>query len=52
VSKGVEASRVETFGFGKTMPLKSCPDQKQRKEVIECLAPNRRVDVEIQGSPR
>jgi len=52
VSKGVEASRVETFGFGKTMPVKSCPDQKQRKEVIECLAPNRRVDVEIQGSPR
>jgi len=52
VSKGVEAGRVETFGFGKTMPVKSCPDQKSRKEVIECLAPNRRVVVEIQGSPR
>jgi OOP family OmpA-OmpF porin len=52
VSKGVEAGRVETFGFGKTMPVKSCPDEKKRKELIECLAPNRRVVVEIQGSPR
>ena len=52
VSKGVEANRVETFGFGKTMPVKSCPDQKNRKDLIECLSPNRRVVVEIQGSPR
>ena len=52
VSKGVDASKVETLGFGKTLPVKSCPDQKERKSVIECLAPNRRVVVEIQGTPR
>ena len=52
VSKGVDAAKVETFGFGKTTPLKSCPDQKNRSSVIECLAPNRRVEVEIQGTPR
>lgn len=52
VSKGVDAKSVETFGFGKTLPVKSCPDQKSRKDVIECLAPNRRVVVEIQGTPR
>ncbi|HYR34050.1 MAG TPA: OmpA family protein [Burkholderiales bacterium] len=52
VSKGVDASQVETFGFGKTMPEKSCPDQKDRAAVIACLAPNRRVVVEIQGTPR
>ena len=52
VSKGVDEKSVETFGFGKTLPVKSCPDQKQRKELIECLAPNRRVVVEIQGTPR
>jgi len=51
VSKGVDAKSVETFGFGKTLPVKSCPDQ-QRKDLIECLAPNRRVVVEIQGTPR
>jgi OmpA-OmpF porin, OOP family len=52
VSKGVDASKVETFGFGKTTPVKSCPDQKNRSSLIECLAPNRRVEVEIQGTPR
>jgi OOP family OmpA-OmpF porin len=52
VSKGVDAKSVETFGFGKTLPVKACPDQKQRKDLIECLAPNRRVVVEIQGTPR
>ena len=52
VSKGIDARGVETFGFGKTLPVKSCPDQKDRKSLIECLAPNRRVVVEIQGTPR
>jgi OOP family OmpA-OmpF porin len=52
ISKGVDATKVETFGFGKTTPVKSCPDQKDRSSLIECLAPNRRVEVEIQGTPR
>lgn len=52
VSKGVDASKIETYGFGKTLPVKSCPDQKNRKALIECLAPNRRVEVEIQGGPQ
>jgi len=52
VSKGVDASGIETLGFGKTLPVKSCPDQKDRKSLIECLAPNRRVVVEVQGMPR
>ena len=52
VSRGVDAAKVETFGFGKTTPVKSCPDQKDRRALIECLAPNRRVEVDIQGTPR
>jgi OOP family OmpA-OmpF porin len=52
ISKGVDAGKVETLGFGKTLPTKSCPDQKDRKGLIECLAPNRRVVVEVQGTPR
>ena len=52
VSKGVSNDSVEIFGFGKTLPSKACPDQKDRKALIECLAPNRRVVVEIQGTPR
>ena len=52
VSKGADAAQVETLGFGKTTPVKSCPDQKDRSAMISCLAPNRRVVVEIQGTPR
>jgi OmpA-OmpF porin, OOP family len=52
VSKGVDAAKVETLGFGKTLPIKACPDQKERKGLIECLSPNRRVVVEVQGTPR
>ena len=52
VSKGVDAAKVETLGFGKTLPVKACPDQKNRKGLIECLSPNRRVVVEVQGTPR
>src|SRR6266850_1463081 len=52
VSMGFDASKIETYGYGKTMPVKSCPDQKNRKAVIECLTPNRRVDIEVQGTRR
>lgn len=55
VSKGFDASRMDTIGFGKTNPVKSCPGQltlKTRKALIECLAPNRRVVVEVKGAPR
>jgi OOP family OmpA-OmpF porin len=52
VSKGVDQSKVETLGFGKTLPVKACPDQKDRQQLIECLSPNRRVVVEVQGTPR
>ncbi|HEV3007988.1 MAG TPA: OmpA family protein [Burkholderiales bacterium] len=52
VSKGVDQSKVETLGFGKTLPVKACPDQKDRKGLIACLADNRRVVVEVQGTPR
>lgn len=52
VSKGFDAGKIETLGSGKTLPVKSCPDQKDRKALIQCLEPNRRVVVEVKGTPR
>src|SRR5258706_9879791 len=52
VSKGADSAKVEVFGFGKTLPVKSCPDENKRAALIECLGPNRRVVVEVQGTPR
>ncbi|MCU0804639.1 MAG: OmpA family protein [Burkholderiales bacterium] len=58
VSKGADSSKIEAIGMGKTVPQKSCPDPskagpiKTFKELIECLAPNRRAVVEVQGTAR
>ncbi|MSQ72620.1 MAG: OmpA family protein [Betaproteobacteria bacterium] len=49
VSKGTPDGKIETIGMGKTVPAKSCPDTKNRAELIACLAPNRRVSVSIKG---
>lgn len=50
VSKGIPSNRIYTEGKGEKQPVKDCPRIKERKKLIECLAPNRRVEVEIVGS--
>jgi OOP family OmpA-OmpF porin len=50
VSRGVARDKIETLGMGKTQPIPGVVcDQKNRKELIACLAPNRRVEVEVKG---
>ncbi len=50
VSKGVARDKIETLGMGKTQPVPgvSCT-MTAMKELIACLAPNRRVEVEVKG---
>jgi len=50
--KGVPPSKIDTLGWGQIYPVKSCPDQKNRKALADCLAPNRRVTVEVSGMPK
>src|SRR5262245_21262091 len=50
VSKGVGASRVYTEGKGERQPVKDCKGDKKTKELIACLEPNRRVELEAVGS--
>ena len=52
VAQGADASKIQVFGYGKTIPVKSCRGLSQRKALIECLAPNRRVQIEVQGMLR
>ena len=46
VEKGVEESKIEIFSYGTTLPAKDCGAEKGRA-LIECLAPNRRVVLEV-----
>ncbi|MEW5889346.1 MAG: OmpA family protein [Pseudomonadota bacterium] len=54
VAKGVASDKIETMGAGKTQPVPGvkCADNLKRKDLIACLAPNRRVTIEVQGSAK
>ena len=52
VGKGADRAKIETIGMGKTVPAKFCPDIKNRKELIACLAPNRRAIISLKGPGR
>jgi OOP family OmpA-OmpF porin len=52
VSKGLQPAAVETLGVGKTMQIKGCAEVTKQKDLIDCLAPNRRVVIEIKGPGR
>jgi len=50
VSKGVAKDKIETLGMGKTQPVPGVVcKMKNRKELIACYAPHRRVEVEVKG---
>jgi OOP family OmpA-OmpF porin len=52
VGKGIEPNRIYAEGKGKTQPLTKPGDckTKNRKALIACLQPDRRVDVEVSGT--
>lgn len=52
VGKGVEPNRVYTEGKGEKQPITK-PDQckgPKSKKVVECLQPDRRVEIEVIGT--
>jgi OOP family OmpA-OmpF porin len=53
VSKGIEANRVYTEGKGEKQPVtagKCGKSEKKTKALIECLQPDRRVEIEVIGT--
>ncbi len=52
VDKGIAQNRVYAEGKGETQPLTKPADcrMKNRKALISCLQPDRRVDVEVSGT--
>ncbi len=52
VAKGIEANRVYTEGKGEKQPVTGdkCKGDKKTKALIDCLQPDRRVDIEVIGT--
>ncbi len=49
VAKGLSPDVIDAVGAGKTLQVKECSDTLKRAELIECLAPNRRVAIDVRG---
>lgn len=47
VAHGVDAALIDARGHGDTQPVVECPGRRTRA-IIDCLAPNRRVVIEIE----
>lgn len=47
-SKGVSGT-IETMGMGKTQQIKACDEKLPKAQLRSCLAPNRRVVIEVRG---
>lgn len=45
VSKGIDGGRLKAYGKGASNPIVTC-NNKKRADLIKCLEPNRRVEVE------
>lgn len=56
VSKGIDESLIRAEGKGEADPVVNCPNPwregkiKNFKQLVECLAPNRRAVVEVTGT--
>ena len=49
-SRGVPASVISAQGAGESQPAVECSDKLGRSELIACLQPNRRVEIQVTGS--
>ena len=56
MSKGIEPNRIYTEGKGEKQPVtgdrckKMGPEHRSNKKLVACLAPDRRVEIEVIGT--
>lgn len=48
-NKGVDSARILTTGAGHTQEVQACEGRLSRAQLIRCLAPNRRVVIQVSG---
>nr|WP_113866655.1 porin OmpA [Brenneria salicis]NMN91201.1 OOP family OmpA-OmpF porin [Brenneria salicis ATCC 15712 = DSM 30166]RBP62267.1 OOP family OmpA-OmpF porin [Brenneria salicis ATCC 15712 = DSM 30166]RLM30519.1 porin OmpA [Brenneria salicis ATCC 15712 = DSM 30166] len=51
IAKGIPANKISARGQGESNPVtgSTCDNVKPRAALIECLAPDRRVEIEVKG---
>lgn len=47
IERGVDAGSIWATGAGETQPIQHCADNMPKKQAIDCLQPNRRVEVQV-----
>ncbi len=50
-SRGIRSQQASVSGVGESQPLSHCSDKLARGALIQCLQPDRRVSIEISGTP-
>ncbi|CAM4020557.1 Lipoprotein PlpD [Bordetella tumbae] len=48
IANGIPAGSMRAVGYGERQPIVQC-DQQNRSELVACLAPNRRVEINASG---
>lgn len=50
-AKGKQAEKIKVMGLGESSPVtgSSCDNVRPFSKLVECLAPDRRVEIEVQG---
>ena len=49
IQKGLDTHLVRAYGAGDAKPVVQCPGQKLTPQLVRCLQPNRRMEIEISG---
>ncbi|MCS4534709.1 OmpA family protein [Neisseria montereyensis] len=49
-ARGVDANRIRATGAGESQPVKQCMQSADHQALIDCLAPNRRVEIEVEAT--
>jgi len=50
VGKGIAADKIHASGAGSSQPLVECSAKQSKEKQVECLQPNRRVEIILRGA--
>jgi OOP family OmpA-OmpF porin len=49
IGEGIAADKIHASGAGSTQPIVQCSTRMSKEELVECLQPNRRVEIILRG---